>query len=174
MKSFNRKSLIIFFCSVLLLLALLFISWYLFIEIKNTSKVIANASSESLLLEEREREFGESSASLQSYSHQIENLNKAFLNETSFVKLIELFEDISKEAGVGFKALDAKLPTAEGDQPALSFEVEGDRTRLTNFFLLADKLPYAGFLENVLWTRQGKGTDTIRVSASYIVFNYIK
>src|SRR3989344_1235504 len=96
MNPVNKKSFAVLLINLLVLFILIFASWFLYINIKNTSKVIFDASSQIALLQEKEREFDESSANLKTFSRQIQDLNNAFLTASTFVDFIKLMEGLSK------------------------------------------------------------------------------
>lgn len=172
--SASKKSFYILIAGVIFLLALIFVSWLFYSKIDGESKLMSDASAQIALVQEKEREFDESSANLQKYDAEIQKLRKAFLNESSFVDFLEGIESIARKADVEFKAVSAALPTSENDSAIFSFRIEGTETALVRFFALLDKVPYSGIVQGMQWTRQGKASDKIVVTGEYVIFNYIK
>ncbi|OGF62769.1 hypothetical protein A2662_00185 [Candidatus Giovannonibacteria bacterium RIFCSPHIGHO2_01_FULL_45_33] len=170
----SGKSLFIFLGNVLLFLCLTAAGWFLYLKINTESGVIADASAQIALLQEKEREFDESSSNIIKYDAEIQKLKGAFLTEASFVEFLRATEELAKKAEVKFKAVNAVLPTGNDDRAALTFELEGGKIQLVRFFILLDKIPYSGMVEKMQWTRQGKVGDIVKVSADYQIFNYAK
>jgi len=170
----NRKTFWLMISGVVFLGGISYAIWFLYSEIDDASKAIADASVNFALLQEKEKEFDESSKNLQKYSAEIDNLDGTFLREETFVDLLRLVEELARTSGVSFKALGAKVPTAADDKAVLSFELAGEKEPLVRFFILLDNIPYSGIVDGISWTRQGKSSDQVKVSASYLIFNYIK
>src|SRR3989344_1920327 len=169
MMKFNGKTFWLAAAGILILGIISSAAWFFYFEINKTSKVISDASVSFALLEEKGREFAESSANLEKYSFEIANLDRAFLSEETFVDLLRLFEELARTTNVKFKAQSAKVPTGADDKASLSFELEGEREPLVRFFIMLDKIPYAGLVDEFSWTQQGKGTNLIKVAGSYII-----
>ncbi|MDP2668563.1 MAG: hypothetical protein Q8P07_01900 [bacterium] len=170
----SGRSLFIFLGNVLLFLCLAAAGWFLYSKINTESRVIADASAQIALLQEKEREFDESSSNIIKYDAEIQKLKGAFLTESTFVEFLKTMEELAKKTEVKFKAVNAVLPTGKDDRAVLTFGLEGNKTQLVRFFILLDKIPYSGMVVNIQWTQQGKVSDIIKVSADYQIFNYTK
>lgn len=172
--STSRRSLFILLGNFLLFAALAAAGWFLYSKINTESKAIFEASAKIALLQEKEREFDESSSNIIKYNAEIQKLKGAFLTESTFVEFLKTTEELAKKADVKFKAVNAILPTGKDDRATLSFELEGGTVQLVRFFILLDKSPYSGIVVNMQWVEQGKVGDTAKVSAEYQIFNYTK
>ncbi len=169
-----KKSSLVFLGNIMLFLALGFGGWFLVTKISAESAETAAASAHIALLQEKEREFDESSSNLTKYDAKIQRLNRVFLTESTFVEFLKTMEGLAKKAGVEFKAVNAALPTAANDKAVLTFTLEGRTAELVRFFILLDHVPYSGVVGQMQWVRQGKGSETVKVSADYTIFNYAK
>lgn len=170
----SKRSLFIFLGNILLFLCLSAAGWFLYSKINTESKEISAASAQIALLQEKEREFDESSSNIIKYDAEIKKLKGAFLTESTFVEFLKTMEELAKKAGASFKAVNAVLPTGENDKATLTFELTGDKIQIVRFFILLDRVPYSGVVGNMRWALQGKGSDVARVSANYQIFNYTK
>ncbi|MDO8523049.1 MAG: hypothetical protein Q7S12_02045 [bacterium] len=170
----SRKSLFILFGNTLLFLCLAAAGWFLYSQINTESRAISDASTKIALLQEKEREFNESSSNIIKYDAEIQKLKGAFLTESTFVEFLKTMEELAKKAEVKFKAVNAVLPKGDNEKATLIFGLEGNTVQLVRFFILLDKVPYSGMVVNMQWAEQGKVGDTAKVSADYQIFNYTK
>lgn len=172
----NKKPILALVLAILLLAALGALMWFLYQKIVEVSAVIAGAETKIAFLEKKEREFSSAESGIRDYEKEIDFLESAFLNEGKFADFLRLLESLSKKTNVAFSAKSAKIPTAEGQEAALSFELLGNFSSIVNFIALLDKIPYAGFVESVSIAPKaepGKKTSgMLTAKINYLIFNF--
>lgn len=172
----SKKPILALVAAVMLLAALGVAAWFLYQKISEVSAVIAGAEAKIELFEQKGREFSAAESGLKDYGEEIGLLGGAFLDENKFVDFLKLLEGLSKKANVVFSAKSAKIPTKEGEEAILSFELLGSFGGVANFASLLDKIPYAGLAESVSIVPKvepdKKSSGLLTAKINYLIFNF--
>lgn len=164
--------------AVLMLLSA--VSWLFYSKIKTTSKVISEAETTIMFLENKEKEFSKAAEELKETEEKIKIIESVFLREETFVEFVELLEGLARAAGVRIQVENAALAVSSPEPASISFAVESDFSGIINFLMLLDNIPISGIIDSaeiLPQTRQEdekKQSGALRIKARYIIFNFKK
>ncbi|MDP3934795.1 MAG: hypothetical protein Q8Q46_01070 [Candidatus Giovannonibacteria bacterium] len=171
----NKKPFWALGLGLIIFVFFIFLGWFIYGKIKQSSMVSAEAEGKIALLEKKEREFSLAESNLKDFGQEINLLDGAFLSEGTFVDFLRLLESLARKTGVKFSAQNAKLPQLEKEIANLNFEITGNFRGVADFFALLDKIPYAGIVDNANISPKAEGqkkTGEVTARINYIIFNF--
>lgn len=154
--------------------------WLFYSKIKTTSKVISEAETTIMFLENKEREFSKAAAELKETEEKIKIIESVFLKEETFVEFVELLEGLARVAGVRIQVENAALAASSPESASVSFAIESNFSGIINFLTLLDNIPVSGTIDSAEILPQARQEDekkqsgALRMKARYIIFNFKK
>ena len=174
LKSLNRNTISIVI-GMLVLIGVAVGVTFLYTAIAKHSVAIKEADTAIVALENKAEDLAVARKNTEDLHETITTVESSLITPETFVRFIESLETIARDAGVIFQATSAELPKSTKGRAVLNFELRGTYRNTVKFFVLLDRLPYAGIVEQL---NMGPGnnareaTSSLRTTGRYVLFSF--
>lgn len=167
----SSRSLFFVVTGFLVFVIFSYLYFFVYSKVKFLSSEINSAKKSIFVLDKKRKEFELGKSNLENQSKNLEVLKTAFFSESDFVSLLNVFENVARNAGVRFKASGATLPNS-GKTAQILIELRGDFASIAKFLITLDNIRYSGLVNKFSVIPDEDNSKTLIATIDYLLFNF--